>query len=54
MTVAPLALELDSLLPGEEDDVAEEGGDCGEGSAAIGHGNTSGKDVSGTAPFVLN
>ena len=41
MTVAPLASELDSLLLGEEDDdVAEEGGDCGEGSAAIGHGNT--------------
>ena len=34
MTVAPLALEIDSLLLGEEDgDVAEEGRDCGEGSA---------------------
>ena len=39
MTVAPFALEMDSLLLGkEDDDVAEEGGDCGEGSAAIGHG----------------
>ena len=55
MTVAPLASELDSLLLGEEDDdVVEEGGDCGEGSAAIGHGNTSGKDISDTAPFVFN
>ena len=38
MTMAPLASEIDSLLLGEEENnVAEEGGDCGEGSAAIGH-----------------
>ena len=38
MTMAPLASEIDHLPLGEEDDdVAEEGGDCGEGSAAIGH-----------------
>ena len=54
MTVAPLASEIDSLLLGEEDDdVAEEGGDCGEGSAANRHDKT-GKDDSGPAPFVFN
>ncbi len=54
MTVAPLASEIDSLLLGEEDDdVAEEGGDCGEGSAANKHDKT-GKDDSGPAPFVFN
>ena len=38
MTVAPLASEIDSLLLGkEDDDVAEEGGDCAEGSAANRH-----------------
>ena len=38
MTMAPLASEIDHLLLGEEDNnVAEEGGDCGEGSGAIGH-----------------
>ena len=54
MTLAPLASEIDSLLLGEEDDdVAEEGRDCGEGSAANRHGKT-GKDDSGPAPFVFN
>ena len=54
MTLAPLAWEIDSLLLGEEDDdVAEEGGDCGEGSAANRHDKT-GKDDSGPAPFVFN
>ena len=34
MTVAPLASEIGSLLLGEEhDNVAEECGDCAEGSA---------------------
>ena len=38
MTMAPIASEIDSLLLGEEDNnVAEEDGNCGEGSAAIGH-----------------
>ena len=38
MTMVSLASEIDSLLLGEEDNnVAEEGGDCGEGSGAIGH-----------------
>ncbi len=38
MTVAPLASEIDSFVLGEEDDdVAEEGGDCAEGSAANRH-----------------
>ena len=47
-------LEIDSLLLGEEDDdVAEEGGDCGEGSAANRHDKT-GKDDSGPAPFVFS
>ena len=54
MTLAPLAWEIDSLLLGEEDDdVAEEGGDCGEGSEANRHDKT-GKDDSGPAPFVFN
>ena len=53
-TLAPLASEIDSLLLGEEDDdVAEEGGDCGEGSAANRHDKT-GKDDSGPAPIVFN
>ena len=53
MIEASLISEMDSLLLGEEnDDIAEEGGDCGEGSAAIGHRNTRGKGISscGTAP----
>ena len=54
MTLAPLASKVDSLLLVEEDDdVAEEGEDCGEGSAANRHDKT-GKDDSGPAPFVLN
>ena len=53
MTVAPLTSEIDSSLLGEEDDVvAEEGGDCGEGSAANRHDKT-GKDR-GPAPFLFN
>ena len=54
MTLAPLTSEIDSLLLGkEDDDVAEEGGDCGECSAANRHDKT-GKDNSGPAPFVFN
>ena len=54
MTVAPLSSEIDSLLLGEEDDdVAEQGGDCGEGSTANMHDKT-GKDDSGPAPFVFD
>ncbi len=54
MTVAPLASEIDSLLLGEEDDdVAEKGGDCWEGSTANRHDKT-GKDDSGPAPFVFD
>ena len=54
MTLAPLTSKIDSLLLGEEDDdVAEEGGDCGEGSAANRHDKT-GKDDVGPAPFVFN
>ena len=54
MTLAPLASEIDSLLLGEEDDdVAEEGGDCGEGSAANRLDKTR-KNDSGPAPFVFN
>ncbi len=45
MTVAPLATE--------DDDIAEEGGDCVGGSAANRHDKT-GKDDSGPAPFVFN
>ena len=52
MTVAPFALEIDSLPLGEEDDDVAEGGDCGDGSAAR-HDKT-GKDDSGPAPFVFN
>ena len=54
MTLAPLASEIDSLLLGEEDDdVVEEGGDCGEGSAANRLDKTR-KNDSGPAPFVFN
>ena len=54
LTLAPLASKIDSLLLVEEDDdVAEEGGDCGEGSAVNRHDKTE-KDDSGPAPFVFN